>query len=134
MTVRIENNNAAIAATMAAAMRSDDPEVQAEAWAQFHQSLTERIMSDFDDVKQSNDSTILTQRGYRQLTSAETQWYQKLADVLRSANPKQAFVEIIGQDIESELMPETIIEDVYRNLEEQHPLLQIGRASCRERV
>ena len=124
MTVRIENNNAAIAATMAAAMRSDDPEVQAEAWAQFHQSLTERIMSDFDDVKQSNDSTILTQRGYRQLTSAETQWYQKLADVLRSANPKQAFVEIIGQDIESELMPETIIEDVYRNLEEQHPLLQ----------
>lgn len=125
MTVRIEDNNTAIAATMAAAMRSDDPEVQAQAWAQFHQSLTDRIMADFEEIKQSNDSAILSQRGYRQLTSAETQWYQKMADVLRSANPKQAFVEIIGQDIENDLMPETIIEDVYRNLEEQHPLLQL---------
>ena len=124
MTVRINDNNAEIAATMAAAMRSDDPEVQAAAWAQFHQSLTERLMADFEEVKQSNDSAILVQRGYRQLTTAETQWYQKLADAMRSANPKQAFVDIIGEDIEAEIMPETIIEDVYRNLQEEHPLLQ----------
>ena len=124
MTVRINDNNAEIAATMAAAMRSDDPEVQAAAWAQFHQSLTERLMADFEEVKQSNDSAILVQRGYRQLTTAETQWYQKLADAMRSANPKQAFVDIIGEDIEAEVMPETIIEDVYRNLQEEHPLLQ----------
>lgn len=123
MTVRI-NDNHEIAATMAAAMRSDDPEVQAAAWAQFHQSLTERLMADFEEVKQSNDSAILVQRGYRQLTTAETQWYQKLADAMRSANPKQAFVDIIGEDIEAEIMPETIIEDVYRNLQEEHPLLQ----------
>ena len=123
MTVRIQNNNAEIAATMAEAMRSDDPEVQQAAWAQFHQSLTERLMADFEEVKQSNDAAILAQRGYRQLTAAETQWYQKLADVLRSPNPKQAFVDILGTDLEEDLMPETIIEDVYKNLVEDHPLL-----------
>jgi HK97 family phage major capsid protein len=62
-------------------------------------------------------------RGYRQLTTAETQWYQKLIDVMRSPNPKQSFVEIIGTDIEEGIMPETIIEDVYKNLEDEHPLL-----------
>lgn len=124
MTVRINDNNAEIAATMAAAMRSDDPEVQAAAWAQFHQSLTERLMADFEEIKQSNDSAILAERGYRQLTTDETRWYQKLIEVMRSPNPKQAFVDIIGQDIEDDLMPETIIEDVYRNLQEEHPLLQ----------
>ena len=123
MTVRI-NDNHEIAATMAAAMRSDDPEVQAAAWAQFHQSLTERLMADFEEIKQSNDSAILAKRGYRQLTTDETRWYQKLIEVMRSPNPKQAFVDIIGQDLEDDLMPETIIEDVYRNLQEEHPLLQ----------
>lgn len=123
MTVRIENNTPNLAATMAAAMRSDDPEVQAAAWEQFHQSTIERMMADFEEVKQSNDSAILTSRGYRQLTSEETKWYQKLADVLKSANPKQSFAEIIGSDIEGDLMPETILEDVYRGLQEEHPLL-----------
>lgn len=123
MTVRIENNNTEIAATMAAAMRSDDPETQQAAWAAFHQSITERLMADFEEVKASNDSNILSQRGYRQLTAAETKWYQKLADVMRSPNPKQSFVEIIGQDIEGDIMPETILEDVYKNLQEAHPLL-----------
>lgn len=123
MTVRIENNNPTLAATMAAAMNSNDPEVQAAAWEQFHQQTIERMMADFEEVKQSNDSAILSSRGYRQLTSEEKKWYQKLGDALKSANPSQSFAEIIGTDIEGDLMPETILEDVYRGLQEDHPLL-----------
>lgn len=122
MTVRIaENKN--LAAAMAAAMRSDDVEVQAAAWEQFHAQVVERLMDDFEEIKQSNDSTILVNRGYRQLTTAETKWYQKLAEVMASPNPTQSFAEILGADVEDGLMPETILEDVYRNLQEEHPLL-----------
>ena len=124
MTVRIQDNNTEIAATMAEAMRSEDPEVQQAAWSQFHQSLTDRLMADFEEIKQSNDAAILAERGYRQLTTREKQWYQKLIDAMRSPNPQQVFVDIIGEDIEKDIMPETIIEDVYRNLQEEHPLLQ----------
>lgn len=123
MPVRITDKNEQLAQTMAAAMRSDDQAAQAAAWAQFHQAVTDTIMADFEEIKQSNDATILVNRGYRQLTTAETQWYQKLIDVMRSPNPKQSFVEIIGTDIEEGIMPETIIEDVYKNLEDEHPLL-----------
>lgn len=123
MTVRIENTNPTLAATMAAAMHSDDPEVQAAAWEQFHQATIARMEQDFEDFKQSNDTAILTNRGYRQLTSEETKWYQRLGEVLKSAKPSQVFADILGEDIEGDIMPETIIEDVYRNLQDQHQLL-----------
>lgn len=123
MTVRITDTNPELAATMAAAMQSNDPEVQSAAWEQFHQSIIERMRDDFEEAKQSNDSAILVNRGYRQLTSEETKWYQKLGEVLQSPNPRQAFVDILGEDIEGDLMPETIIEDVYKNLQEDHQLL-----------
>ena len=81
-------------------------------------------MADFADLQESNDAAILSQRGYRQLTSKETAWYQKVINALKSNEPKQAFTAIIGSENEDDLMPSTIIEDVYKNLKEEHPLLQ----------
>lgn len=105
------------------AMKSNDDAKIAEAWEQFHASVAEQVMADFNEVVASNDSAILAQRGYRQLTSKETKWYQRVIDALKSENPKQAFTEILGTDVEDELMPSTIIEDVYKHLQEDHPLL-----------
>lgn len=123
MAVNIKKPNEGLAATMAAAMKSNDTALQEQAWAQFHSSITEQIMADFEEVKQSNDSAILVNRGYRQLTTQETAFYQKLTEALKAPNPKQAFADILGEDIESDIMPETIIEDVYKNLQEEHALL-----------
>lgn len=109
------------------AMKSGDETQIQDAWKQFHKSVAEQIMSDFEDVQQSNDAAILAQRGYRQLTAKETKWYQKLIGALKSNDPKQAFANIIGTDNEDDIMPTTIIEDVYKNLEEEHPL--IGKIS-----
>lgn len=105
------------------AMKSNDEKQIAEAWELFQSAIADQVRQDFEDVKDSNDSVILAQRGFRQLTDKENKWYQKFIDAARSANPKQAFATIIGSDDEEDLMPETIIEDVYKNLEEQHPLL-----------
>lgn len=107
-----------------AAMKSGDENEIKEAWKSLHDSITEQVKADFSDLQESHDSAILAQRGYRQLTSKETKWYQKVINALKSTNPKQAFTEIIGGNNEEDLMPTTIITDVYKDLQEEHPLLQ----------
>ena len=93
----------------------------AEEW---NASIMESLKADFADVKASNDSAVLAQRGYRQLTTEERDFYQKLTAALKSSTPKQAFADIIGQSIESDFMPATILEDVYRELAQQYPILE----------
>ena len=107
------------------AMKGDDEAQIQTAWQGFHDSIADQVRQDFEAVRDSNDSAILAQRGFRQLTAKETAWYQKFINAMKSNNPKQAFTEIIGSDEEDALMPETIIEDVYKYLEEHHPLLSV---------
>lgn len=109
---------------LAAAMKSGDEGKIQEAWNEFHNSVVEQVKADFAELQESKDAAVLAQRGYRQLTSKETAWYQKVIDAMKSANPKQAFTAIIGSDNEDDLMPTTIIEDVYKHLREEHPLLK----------
>ena len=106
------------------AMKNGDESAQQKAWEALHDSIAEQVKADFADLQESHDAAILAQRGYRQLTSAENKWYKKVIDAMRSTDPKQAFTAIIGSDNEEDLMPTTIIEDVYKNLTEEHPLLQ----------
>ena len=105
------------------AMKGEDETAMQKAWEGLHDSIAEQVRADFADLQESNDSAILAQRGYRQLTSKEKAWYQKVITALKSNEPKQAFTAIIGSDNEDDLMPTTIVEDVYRNLQEEHPLL-----------
>lgn len=106
------------------AMKSGDEKEQQKAWEALHNSIAEQVKADFSDIQESHDAAVLAQRGYRQLTSKENKWYQKIIEALKSNNPKQAFTAIIGSDNEDDLMPTTIIEDVYKNLQEEHPLLK----------
>ena len=117
------NNEKVYAQQLTEAMQSNDQEKINKAWESFHDSIAESVRQDFEEAMQSNDSAILAQRGFRQLTAKETKWYEKFIEAARSSNPKQAFTTLLGSDVEDDLMPETIIEDVYKHLEEQHPLL-----------
>lgn len=105
------------------AMKSGDENAIQQAWAGFHNSIAQQVIEDFREVQESQDAEILAQRGYRQLTSKETKWYQKLINAMSGNDWKQKFTTIIGTDNEDDLMPETIIEDVYRHLVDEHPLL-----------
>lgn len=117
------NNEKGYAQQLMDAMQSNDQEQINKAWESFHDSIAESVRQDFEDAMKSNDSAILAQRGFRQLTDKETKWYQKFIEAARSSNPKQAFTTLLGSDVEDDLMPETIFEDVYKYLEEAHPLL-----------
>ena len=51
------------------AMKSGDEAKIQEAWEEFHNSVSEQVMQDFEEVKASNDAAILAQRGYRRCCS-----------------------------------------------------------------
>ncbi|MCM1115683.1 MAG: phage major capsid protein [Clostridium sp.] len=93
----------------------------AEKMAQSSQLLFEAIAQKLIDDNANNNanSVIMAQRGDRVLTTEETKFYKNWAKAAASDNPKQAFTDLITKDG----MPETIIEDVYKNLQQNHPLL-----------
>lgn len=70
-----------------------------------------------NELQQELDSRILTARGVRQLTSEERGYYQKLGDAMRAADPRQA---VTGMDA---VMPKTVIDSVFEDLQTAHPLL-----------
>lgn len=108
------------------AMKTNDEAAVKEAWTSFEKGILEQMSAEMNEIMESNDSAILAQRGIRQLTSAETKWYQKVINALKSNDPKQAFTTIIGNgDIEDDFMPETIIESVFQDLEQEHELLSV---------
>lgn len=100
------------------ALKSGDKEAGSQAWQQVLDSVADKIRSDYDMFH--NDKSVLAQRGYRQLTKKEEEFYQKLIEAGKAANPKQAFTDILTI---AGGMPETIIQDVYKELQEEHPLL-----------
>lgn len=117
--IKVSNEKESTKVLMKAFKSGDEKEIQ-EAWDGFHDSVVETIKADYEDVQASNDKNILAQRGYRVLTNAEQKFYEKFIESAKSSNPKQALTDLLTVDGG---MPETIIEDVYKDLVEEHPLL-----------
>lgn len=92
-----------------------------EALLVFKQHIVDEINEDAKKYKESQDKTILSQRGYRQLTNDEEIWYQKFIEASKSRTPKQEFSDFLTSP--EGIMPETIIEDVFKDLRDEHPLL-----------
>ena len=101
-----------------AALRTDNEQEQKQAFENFVTGLEANVSeqvkaaaAEFQEVVQ--DESILAERGLRRkLTSAERKFFSEAAQ-------KQ---KITGLD---QMFPETIIEDVYRNLVQEHPLLSL---------
>ena len=110
-----------VAAALQSAGTGGNEEEIKQAWVQFQEAVTEDIKADFLEYQATQDKTILVQRGYRQLTSAEEKWYQKFIEASKSKYPSQAFTDLLNGP--EGIMPETIIEDVFKELVEEHPLL-----------
>lgn len=105
------------------ALKSGDQEKIADAWAQYKESIVNTVKEDIEAYKNEQDDQILAQRGYKVLTNKEKNWYNKIIEALKTNNPAQNFATIISSTEEDDLMPETIIEDVFKDLQDFHPLL-----------
>lgn len=117
--MKFESENTYTKDIMNAIKSGDEKEIE-KAFANFHTSLVNAMKADYAEVLQTNDKSILSQRGYRELTSKETKFYEKFIEGAKSSNPKQALTDLLTTEGG---MPETIIEDVYKDLVTEHPLL-----------
>lgn len=79
--------------------------------------IREEYEQQMNALRQEMDTTILTGRGVRQLTTAENKYYQKVIEAMKSHSPKQALENL---DV---VMPETVIDSVFEDLRTNHPLL-----------
>ena len=117
--IKIENENQYLE-NILEAMKTNDEAAIKDAWKGLHNSIAQTIRQDFEEYQVTNDEKILTERGYRQLTSKEKKFYEKFIEAAKSSNPKQALADLLSVD---GAMPTTIIIDVYRDLKQEHPLL-----------
>lgn len=108
---------AKIVEKMNQAIKDDDAKMFGEAFTELCQKIEENVLEQAREMMNEQDVTILAQRGVRQLTSKEREYYEKVIEAMKSSNPKQAL-----NDIEV-VMPETIINSVFDELSTDHPLL-----------
>lgn len=101
------------------AQKDDDMEVMANAWNELSELNQQAIMDEFNGVIQAADTNILNGRGVRQLTSIEQKYYEHVIEAMKSSNPKQALTEL------DDVMPITVIDTVFDDLEQNHPLLDL---------
>lgn len=106
---------------MSEAVKSNDTEAFAQAWSDLANNIQDAVMKDAQELIQQNDTTVLAQRGVRQLTSEETKYWQGAIDAIRSdmtgGHAKSAVTLI------DETLPKTTINAVFDDLTANHPLL-----------
>ena len=99
------------------AVKNGDDDGFAQAFIEYTEMLQEAVLAEAKGLVQATDNQILAGRGVRVLTSEETKYYQKLIEAMKSDNPQQALSGF------NAVLPETVIETVFDDLTEEHPLL-----------
>jgi HK97 family phage major capsid protein len=98
-------------------IKDGDEEAFSQSFEEFTEMLQEAVMDEARGIVQTADTNILNGRGVRQLTSEEDKYYQSVIDAMKTSSPQQALTDL------DDVMPETVINSVFEDLEEEHPLL-----------
>lgn len=101
------------------ALDNEDNKALAQAMVNKYQEIEANILNKFEELKDESDVKVLASRGIRQLTNAETEFYNKMFKNDIGMSPTQG-----GQLI----MPKTIIDSVFDDLREDvddNPLADI---------
>lgn len=107
----------AIVQKMNDAIKDGDPEQFQAAFVELCDKIQENVLEQAKAIVEETDQKILSDRGVRQLTSKEREYYQKLSEAMKAPNPKQAVENL---DV---VMPFTILDKVFEDLKTNHPLL-----------
>ncbi len=117
----VQNERNEILQRMSQAITNNSPEEYAQAFNELATSIQESVREEYQAAVTSADAGIMAQRGIRQLTSEETKYYQSVIDTMKAAvkngAPKQAVTLI------DDVMPKTVIDEIFTYLTENHPLL-----------
>lgn len=115
-----------VANDLVKAAKGDNEVEMQKAFVDFGNYIQQQVLAEAEKYANVSDVNILASRGIRQLTGEETKYYNKLLDAMKSDSPKQ---QLENLDI---VMPKTTIDEVFTDLETNHPLLsaidfQFGR-------
>ena len=113
----LAKQKAEIVAKINQAVKDGNEEAFSEAFLEYTEILQDAVMAEARGMVQAADNQILAGRGVRALTSEETKYYQKLIEAMKSKSPQQS---LSGFD---EVLPKTIINAVFEDITEEHPLL-----------
>jgi hypothetical protein len=102
-----------------ASLKDDNTEAFQAAFLEYTNILQEAVMAEAKGLVQAADNQVLTGRGVRTLTSQETTYYQKLIGIMQQNEPKT------GLDGYDAVLPETVIDAIFEDITEAHPLLSI---------
>lgn len=106
------NQNTEMRAAITEALKKDDNEAITEALVRMAQGIQEDLIEEARSMvnTEMNDRAILERRGSAQLTSEEREYYKEVIE-------KRGFTDL------SIVMPKTIFDRVFEDLEREHPLL-----------
>ena len=108
-----------LAVNILSAVKAGDEAGITQSFADFQEAIAQQNASDIEMAIAQMDSAVLSNRGAKQLTSEEKEFFQKIMDASGSANPKQAIADL------TKAMPETVINTVLEEIKAEHPLLDI---------
>lgn len=104
------------------ALDSEDNAKLAEAMVKKYEDIEKNILTKFEELKDEHDVKVLASRGIRQLTNAETDFYNKLGAIYRN---DIGMSPTVGGTL---IMPKTIFDSVFDDLREDvddNPLADI---------
>lgn len=112
-----------IRAQMAQALQNNDTEAYAAAFDQMLDEMKVEMQADvarqIEENKVAQDNRILADRGVRQLTSAERDYYNSFIEAVKSSRPRQAIENL------DKALPITVVQAVFEDLRQNHPLLSV---------
>ena len=106
-----------IANKLREAVQSNDEQAFANAFEEYTDILQEAVMAEAKGLVSAVDSQILAGRGVRVLTSEERKYYEKVIEAMKSNSPQQSLSNF------GEILPKTVINAVFEDIAESHPLL-----------
>lgn len=107
----------AIMQKMNDAIQANDTQAFLAGFEELCEKIQEKVLEQAKGMVAEADQRVLADRGVRQLTTKERNYYEKVIEAMKSQNPKQAVESL---DV---VMPETIVDQVFNDLKTDHPLL-----------
>lgn len=105
---------------IADAVKSGNPDDFGNALQEYADAVQESVMHDVEGKIQEKDVSILKARGKNDLTENERKFYDALRESIRTKSPIKMAIDPGSY---SNTMPETLIDHIFDDLEQTHPLL-----------
>ena len=106
---------------MMQALKDNDQQAFVDSFNQMMEAIADEVKQQYEEqvegLKSQMDSQVLANRGVRQLTTKEKDFYQKFGDAIKAKDPRQALANL---DV---VLPETVLTAVFDELQTSHPLL-----------